>query len=85
MTVAFATVFTLSFGTFWAIKKTVGLRVSARHELDGLDISEHGMWGYPEHFMPVPGGAYIHPDALAEPERRREEAAASFAMVEHQH
>ena len=21
--------------------------------------------------MPVPGGAYIHPDALAEPERRR--------------
>lgn len=85
VTVAFATVFTLSFGTFWAIKKTVGLRVSARHELDGLDISEHGMWGYPEHFMPVPGGAYIHPDALAEPERRREEAAASFAMVEHQH
>jgi hypothetical protein len=22
------------------------------------------MWGYPEQFMPVPGGAYIHPDAL---------------------
>jgi ammonium transporter, Amt family len=80
VTVAFVTVFTLSFGTFWLIKKTVGLRVSARHELDGLDISEHGMWGYPEHFMPVPGGAYIHPDALAEPERRREEAAASFAV-----
>ena len=80
VTVAFSTVFVLSFGVFWAIKKTVGLRVSARHELDGLDISEHGMWGYPEHFMPVPGGAYIHPDALAEPERRREEAAASFAV-----
>jgi Amt family ammonium transporter len=75
VTVAFATVFSLSFGTFWLIKRTVGLRVSARHELDGLDISEHGMWGYPEQFMPVPGGAYIHPDALAEPERRR--AAAS--------
>jgi Amt family ammonium transporter len=85
VTVAFSTVFVLSFGVFWAIKKTVGLRVSARHELDGLDISEHGMWGYPEHFMPVPGGAYIHPDALAEPERRREEAAASFAVAEHQH
>ena len=85
VTVAFSTVFVLSFGVFWAIKKTVGLRVSARHELDGLDISEHGMWGYPEHFMPVPGGAYIHPDALAEPERRREEAAASFAVTEHQH
>jgi len=77
--VAFVTVFTLSFGCFWAIKKTVGLRVSARHELDGLDISEHGMWGYPEHFMPVPGGAYIHPDALAEPERRRSEAALALA------
>src|SRR3982074_3378148 len=36
VTVAFSTVFILSFGVFWAIKKTVGLRVSARHELDGL-------------------------------------------------
>jgi len=71
VTVSFATVFTLSFSCFWVIKKTVGLRVSPRHELDGLDISEHGMWGYPEQFMPVPGGAYIHPDALNEPERRR--------------
>ena len=70
VTVAFATVFTLSFGLFYAIKKTVGLRVSQRHEIDGLDISEHGMWGYPEQFMPVPGGAYIHPQALSEPARR---------------
>jgi Amt family ammonium transporter len=60
--VAFVTVFVLSFTIFYAIKKTVGLRVSERHEIDGLDISEHGMWGYPEQFMPVPGGAYIHPD-----------------------
>jgi Amt family ammonium transporter len=67
---AFITVFTLSYGLFWAIKKTVGLRVSERHEIDGLDISEHGMWGYPEQFMPVPGGAYIHPDAVAEPARQ---------------
>src|SRR5205807_4967211 len=59
VSVAFVTVFTLSFSCFWLIKRTVGLRVSARHELDGLDISEHGMWGYPEQFMPVPGGAYI--------------------------
>ncbi|HZS13421.1 MAG TPA: ammonium transporter [Candidatus Dormibacteraeota bacterium] len=66
---SFSTVFILSFGLFWVIKKTVGLRVSERHEIDGLDISEHGMWGYPETFMPVPGGAYIHPDAVAEPAR----------------
>ncbi len=68
--VCFATVFVLSFAIFFVIKQTVGLRVSARHEIDGLDISEHGMWGYPEQFMPVPGGAYIHPDILAERERR---------------
>jgi Amt family ammonium transporter len=67
---AFVTVFVLSFVVFWLIKQTVGLRVSAHHEIDGLDISEHGMWGYPEQFMPVPGGAYIHPDVLAERERR---------------
>jgi Amt family ammonium transporter len=67
--VCFVTVFILSYGLFWIIKHTVGLRVSERHEIDGLDISEHGMWGYPEQFMPVPGGAYIHPDALSEPAR----------------
>jgi ammonium transporter, Amt family len=55
---SFVVVFALSFAVFWVIKKTVGLRVSAREELEGLDISEHGMWGYPESFMPVPGGAY---------------------------
>ena len=59
---SFATVFVLSYGLFWVIKKTVGLRVSAREEMDGLDISEHGMWGYPESFMPVPGGVYRPPD-----------------------
>ena len=21
----------------------------------GLDVSEHGMWGYPEFYIPVPG------------------------------
>src|ERR1700694_3934278 len=55
---SFVTVFVLSYGLFWIIKKTVGLRVSAREEMEGLDISEHGMWGYPESFMPVPGGVY---------------------------
>jgi Amt family ammonium transporter len=67
VSISFTTVFVSSFILFWLIKKTVGLRVEERHELDGLDISEHGMWGYPEQFMPVPGGAYIHPDAIAAP------------------
>jgi Amt family ammonium transporter len=40
---------------FMGIKYTVGLRVSEEHELAGLDISEHGMFGYPERFIDVPG------------------------------
>src|SRR3954453_12231437 len=51
---AFAFVFVLSFGTFFAIKKTYGMRVSAEEEDAGLDISEHGMYGYPEQFIPAP-------------------------------
>jgi ammonium transporter, Amt family len=58
VTASFVTVFVLSYGLFWIIKRTVGLRVTAAEELEGLDISEHGMWGYPEAFMPVPGGVY---------------------------
>jgi len=50
--VAFATVFALSFSVFMIIKKTVGLRVSEAEELSGLDIAEHGMYGYPEQFIP---------------------------------
>jgi len=52
--VVFAFVFSLSFLTFWAIKKTYGLRVTAEEEEAGLDISEHGMYGYPEQFIPAP-------------------------------
>jgi Amt family ammonium transporter len=52
--VVFAFVFALSYGTFWVIKRTHGLRVSAEEEYAGLDISEHGMYGYPEQFIPAP-------------------------------
>jgi ammonium transporter, Amt family len=50
--VAFSFVFTLSYLTFAAIKATVGLRVSEEEEDAGLDIIEHGMYGYPEQFIP---------------------------------
>ena len=46
--------FTLSFLTFFLIKKTYGLRVTAEEEEAGLDITEHGMYGYPEQFIPAP-------------------------------
>jgi ammonium transporter, Amt family len=49
----FAFVFALSWTTFWIIKKTYGMRVTAQEEEDGLDISEHGMYGYPEAFIPA--------------------------------
>ena len=48
----FAVVFGLSIATFYAIKKTIGLRVNESEELAGLDISTHGMYGYPEAFIP---------------------------------
>jgi ammonium transporter, Amt family len=50
--VTFLVVFVISFATFWLIKVTVGLRVSPEEEEAGLDISEHGMYGYPEQFIP---------------------------------
>jgi ammonium transporter, Amt family len=51
---AFAFVFTFSYATFWVIKKTYGLRVTTEEEEAGLDMSEHGMYGYPEQFIPAP-------------------------------
>ena len=48
----FALVLTLCLITWYAISKTIGLRVSEEAERAGLDISEHGMYGYPEQFIP---------------------------------
>jgi len=41
-----------AFGTFvvlYILKKTIGLRVSKQDEIEGLDITEHGLEAYPEH------------------------------------
>jgi ammonium transporter, Amt family len=48
----FVFVLAASYLVFAAIKATIGLRVSDDEELAGLDISEHGMYGYPEVFIP---------------------------------
>ena len=37
----------LSFLVFGILKKTIGLRVSEKEELEGLDMSEHGSLAYP--------------------------------------
>ena len=41
-------VFLASLLVFGALKATIGLRVKPEQELDGLDISEHGVYGYPD-------------------------------------
>jgi Amt family ammonium transporter len=48
--------FSASFGCLWAMKRLWGIRVEPETETAGLDVSEHGMWGYPEFYIPVPGG-----------------------------
>jgi Amt family ammonium transporter len=48
--------FTASFGILWTLNKLWGIRVEPETETAGLDVSEHGMWGYPEFYIPVPGG-----------------------------
>jgi Amt family ammonium transporter len=63
---AFTSVFLISFAVFFLIKITYGLRVKPEEERYGLDLVEHGMWGYPEQFMPVPGSEYHQPAAPAQ-------------------
>jgi Amt family ammonium transporter len=63
--VVFAFVFVFSSIVFYLIKKTYGLRVSAEEEDAGLDISEHGMYGYPEQFIPAPELIGAVPPGLA--------------------
>jgi len=43
-----AFVFIASMVTWFVIKKTIGLRVSLKEEIEGLDIGEHGNQAYPE-------------------------------------
>jgi len=50
----FVVVFVISIATFSFIKATIGLRVPPEEEDAGLDISSHGMYGYPEVFIPQP-------------------------------
>jgi Amt family ammonium transporter len=49
----FAAVFILSSLTFWRSRRRSAARLR-RAGGAGLDIAEHGMYGYPEQFIPVP-------------------------------
>jgi Amt family ammonium transporter len=41
-------VFVSSLAVFAVLKATIGIRVKPDQELDGLDIHEHGVYGYPD-------------------------------------
>lgn len=41
-----------SFVALWVIDRLFGLRVSEEEERMGLDLSEHGAYGYPEQLTP---------------------------------
>jgi Amt family ammonium transporter len=45
---AFIWAFPVSMIIFLGIKYTIGLRASEHEEREGLDITEHGMYGYPQ-------------------------------------
>jgi Amt family ammonium transporter len=48
--------FSVSYGSLWTMNRLWGIRVESHVETAGLDVAEHGMWGYPEFYIPVPGG-----------------------------
>jgi Amt family ammonium transporter len=48
--------FTMSFVALKVMDMIWGIRVDPIVESQGLDVHEHGMWGYPEFYIPVPGG-----------------------------
>ena len=45
--------FAASFLVLWIVKKAIGFRVTEEQEIIGLDLSEHGNYGYPEQMKKV--------------------------------
>ena len=63
--VAFVWAFPTALLVFYAIKKTIGLRVSRDEEVLSLDLSEHGTHAYPPSFLTEPVLRPAHPPRLA--------------------
>ncbi len=72
--------FGASFLILFALKKTWGLRVDEEVESGGLDVHEHGMWGYPEFYIPVPGGYGTEAHGHLGPGRGAAAATVATAM-----
>jgi Amt family ammonium transporter len=60
--------FIASYAVFAALKAIIGLRVKPEQELNGLDISEHGVYGYGEQLIATDpqNGSRTLPDPLDE-------------------
>ncbi len=67
--------FGCAVGIFALLKATMGLRVDPEEEIEGLDISEHGMSAYPD-FQPVSVG-HIHPAIMSSGSAASSKAAAA--------
>lgn len=63
-----------SFVAWLALKLTIGIRVSAAEEVEGLDVGEHGMEAYP-------GFVQGTPEAIGAPAKRSPEFASASAPV----
>ncbi|AFC28831.1 ammonium transporter [Paenibacillus mucilaginosus] len=53
----FVFVLIVSFIILYILKVTIGLRVTEEEEVVGLDLSEHGSYGYPEQMKKAAGGS----------------------------
>jgi Amt family ammonium transporter len=70
---AFLFVFPVSLIIWFAIKKTIGLRVTLHEEIQGLDVFEHGNTAYPEFISRKPIFAVVTEEE--EPAGKKEEIA----------
>jgi ammonium transporter, Amt family len=59
--------YTVTFITFMVLKKTVGIRVSAEEEMEGMDLSEHGVGAYNELIAPGQSYSFNFEQALGKP------------------
>jgi Amt family ammonium transporter len=76
--------FAASFAVLWLFKVTIGIRTDEDVETAGLDVSEHGMWGYPEFYIPVPGGYGTDPHSHVRPSHSAPAGAAVTPLVAHE-
>ncbi len=67
---AFAWAFGGSMAIFLTVKYTIGLRVTAEEEIEGLDIGEHGIYAYPPAIISAgssPAGMPVASKTMASP------------------